>query len=365
MVTPRPLGLRMAVLAACAAAIGVAAPAAHAEKSTMVRDWPAGDRQVAQYRGETGQLCLVPFEDQAHEAGFVLMKNDAGEFGVVLSNAKTGPGAEQATFTIDGLSHSFQMVPADMQGGPLGFRSAETGEALDFLHDLYNGQTLSVSAGPYHGTYSLAGSARAITTLNQCRDSIVAEALHRTLPQPLTPSPAQTVIGPMKQGDVQLIDDGFGTFQVEASINGSAPMRFILDTGASGVSISQSLADKLIADGKMSVADYRGSTDSELADGSKQRVQIYMLRSVTIGEHTVNDVLATIGGHDDPLLLGQAVLRKFSSWSIDNQRRVLSLNDAIATPPAAAPPPQTIQASAPAAGPAMIPTAAHAAVLAG
>ena len=96
--------------------------------------------------------------------------------------------------------------------------------------------------------------------------------------------------------------------------------------------------------------------------------------SVTIGGHTVSNVLCTIGGSNDPLLLGQTVLRKFKSWSVDNQHHVLYVNDTASAPPpllapapgytvpAAAQAPIYTSVAAPAAVPAMVPVVASAAV---
>jgi hypothetical protein len=44
---------------------------------------------------------------------------------------------------------------------------------------------------------------------------------------------------------------------------------------------------------------------------------------VTIGDHTVDNVHCSVGNNNTTPLLGQEVLSKFKSWSIDNQRHVL------------------------------------------
>jgi len=46
-----------------------------------------------------------------------------------------------------------------------------------------------------------------------------------------------------------------------------------------------------------------------------------------VGDREIRDVTATISRRGSMLLLGQSFLRKFKSWSIDNRRRVLVLED--------------------------------------
>jgi hypothetical protein len=45
-----------------------------------------------------------------------------------------------------------------------------------------------------------------------------------------------------------------------------------------------------------------------------------------IRDRTLNDVIGSIAPVEGGLLLGQSFLRRFKSWSIDNQRQTLILN---------------------------------------
>ena len=55
--------------------------------------------------------------------------------------------------------------------------------------------------------------------------------------------------------------------------------------------------------------------------------QLYILHSVTIAGRTVYDVPCVVGDDNTSMLLGQSVLQKFRSWSIDNERQVLLLKE--------------------------------------
>ena len=60
-----------------------------------------------------------------------------------------------------------------------------------------------------------------------------------------------------------------------------------------------------------------------LADGSKASSHILRLRSVKVGDVTIEDVRANVTPENGPLLLGQSFLRKLKSWSMDNTRHAL------------------------------------------
>jgi clan AA aspartic protease (TIGR02281 family) len=123
-----------------------------------------------------------------------------------------------------------------------------------------------------------------------------------------------------------LVTNEAGTFDVTASLNGSAPMVFILDTGATSLVIPRDLADRLLAQSVLSPTDLVGNNTATLANGVKIAETVYKLHSVTIGGRTVHDVRCSVGPVGTGTLLGQAVLTKFRSWSIDNERHVLVLN---------------------------------------
>ena len=65
--------------------------------------------------------------------------------------------------------------------------------------------------------------------------------------------------------------------------------------------------------------------DLKLADGSTVRSSRFLLRSLTVGCQRLTNVPASIGSPMSVPLLGQSVLKRLVTWSIDNQRTVLKV----------------------------------------
>jgi predicted aspartyl protease len=60
-----------------------------------------------------------------------------------------------------------------------------------------------------------------------------------------------------------------------------------------------------------------------MADGSTVPSMRFVIRSLKVGDRTLENVIAPVAGS---LLLGQSFLSRFKSWSIDNRSRALILN---------------------------------------
>jgi clan AA aspartic protease (TIGR02281 family) len=154
------------------------------------------------------------------------------------------------------------------------------------------------------------------------------------------PPPVQTYDPPIQasapapdpQGAVQLLSDGHGTYMVDGVFNGSRTVRMVLDTGATYVSIPQEVADALMRDGTLSSGDLISTGTFTLADGSTHQEFEVRLKSISVGGVTATDVMASISPGDGAILLGQSFLRKFESWSIDNDSQQLRLGASRSAP---------------------------------
>jgi clan AA aspartic protease (TIGR02281 family) len=122
---------------------------------------------------------------------------------------------------------------------------------------------------------------------------------------------------------IQLKKHPGGGYLIAGRINGAVPVTFVLDTGASDVSIPENVARDLERAGKPS--EPLGTGTYVLADGSKVRKRRVLLRELTVGGETVSNVMASISQSGSPPLLGQTFLSKFSSWTLDNERALLVL----------------------------------------
>ncbi len=118
-----------------------------------------------------------------------------------------------------------------------------------------------------------------------------------------------------------------GTLVVPVMVDDTILLKFIVDSGASDVSIPEDVARTLMRAGKLTSSDYVGSGIAVLADGSRIPSRMFVIHSMKVGDREVRNVTATITNPRGALLLGQSFLRRFKSWSIDNRRRVLVLQN--------------------------------------
>jgi clan AA aspartic protease (TIGR02281 family) len=155
--------------------------------------------------------------------------------------------------------------------------------------------------------------------------------------------------GPVHAESIPLTRDN-GTFVVRAVVNDQITLNFTLDSGASDVSIPADVFSTLVRTGTIRKDDYLDTQVYELADGSKSRSQRVRLRSLKVGSVELRNVVASVAPQSGTLLLGQSFLSRLQSWSIDNQRHLLVMNESPArgsdeTPTASQPAPQTAPAT--------------------
>lgn len=117
-----------------------------------------------------------------------------------------------------------------------------------------------------------------------------------------------------------------GAFFVSVLINGVVYLDFTVDSGATDVSIPADVVMTLARTGTITNADFLGKQIYRLADGSTVPSVRFVIRSLKIGDLTLQNVTGNIAPVKGGLLLGQSFLSRFKSWSIDNQRHVLVLD---------------------------------------
>jgi len=102
-----------------------------------------------------------------------------------------------------------------------------------------------------------------------------------------------------------------GIRKIPVQLNGSITRYFVVDSGASIVSVPSEMVAELVQNGALAESDYMpGAAIITIADGSKARRRRFVLRSVKVGEITVNDVVAIDGGPNAMPLLGMSFLTK-------------------------------------------------------
>ena len=109
-----------------------------------------------------------------------------------------------------------------------------------------------------------------------------------------------------------------GTYEVPCSVNG-LPLKMIFDTGAADVTISLVEANFMLKNGYLSREDIKGKRNYITASGDIHEGTILRLKEVKLGEAVLKNVEASVvHSQKAPLLLGQSVLEKFGTITIDN-----------------------------------------------
>lgn len=118
-----------------------------------------------------------------------------------------------------------------------------------------------------------------------------------------------------------------GVKYVSAKINGVST-DMIFDTGCSGILISPLEAQQLIKRGLLTQDDLLGTAKSTIADGSVVEDTILNLRTLELsdGNRTIvchNVITQVSSSIAAPVLLGNGVLDRVASFTIDNENKVI------------------------------------------
>jgi len=101
---------------------------------------------------------------------------------------------------------------------------------------------------------------------------------------------------------------------------GSQAVTMLVDTGATVMSLNESVADSLVAKGE---AERTVDTTMTMADGHHATVHQIIVHDVKIGAHTLHNVRATITPENAEMLLPFPVLNQFGRFTIDSANNKL------------------------------------------
>ena len=121
-----------------------------------------------------------------------------------------------------------------------------------------------------------------------------------------------------------------GVYHVPLSINNVLTRDFVIDTGAAEVVVSEDVVASLIKSGTLKQTNYLPRQTFVLANGSRVNFPRVILNRITVGNLTVRNVPAVIVKKKGALLLGQSFLSRLGTWSLDNRRRVLIVEESSA-----------------------------------
>ncbi len=122
---------------------------------------------------------------------------------------------------------------------------------------------------------------------------------------------------------IPLIKSG-KTYFINISI-GTKRKKYILDSGASDVTIDESTYDQLVQSGVIKVRHKLPDGEYQIADGSIKTYRRTYIPEIQIGNIVIENVVATIVPNGQPLLLGKSLLDNFKTWKIDNLKNTLNV----------------------------------------
>jgi tetratricopeptide (TPR) repeat protein len=114
-----------------------------------------------------------------------------------------------------------------------------------------------------------------------------------------------------------------GVYILPVRINGVITLDFILDSGASEVTIPADVFLTLLRTGTIKDEDILPGERYQLADGSTVKSPRFNIRDLEIGGYKITNVVGSIADPRGPLLLGQSFLDKLDSWTLDNRAHTL------------------------------------------
>ena len=139
-----------------------------------------------------------------------------------------------------------------------------------------------------------------------------------TTAAPASDTPAKAPIAHAAVDSVPLVTDG-ARAAVTVTL-GAYSVNMLIETGATGVSIGPTLADKLVAAGD---AHYEGEMEVTVADGSVHKERILIVHKLSVGNHVLNDVPAGVTPVDTMMLLPFPVLNQMGRFTIDTRNNQL------------------------------------------
>jgi clan AA aspartic protease (TIGR02281 family) len=108
-------------------------------------------------------------------------------------------------------------------------------------------------------------------------------------------------------------DDGGASLHLDVGL-GASTYSFLLDTGATDLTVTEKVAAQLVADGH---AAYGHEETVTLADGTSHVEPTLMVDTATVGTHQVSNVHVLVVPNSAPMLLGMDVLNQIGRFSVD------------------------------------------------
>ncbi len=136
------------------------------------------------------------------------------------------------------------------------------------------------------------------------------------------PQMANDITGPASDTISVLSFNGMTYLKVKT---GSMVQFWLFDTGASDLLINTEMEEKLKAENILTIDNYLGTEQYEMANGSLDLCKKYKIHNVRIGNYSINNVQVAVTSKGKKIIIGKALLNKFSNWIINNTNNTLVL----------------------------------------
>jgi clan AA aspartic protease (TIGR02281 family) len=211
-------------------------------------------------------------------------------------------------------------VVADPTGTPLNIRTSPGGQVIKTLNNgtsvtIFDGASVGDGKWVYVGNYK--DGVPIGWVYRDYLDCSRTATPQRSEPGELHPPSNASISVPLsKEG---------GAYSVPVRINRTITLNFVIDSGATDVSVPADVVSTLLRTGTIDRSDFIGSQTYRLADGSTVPSMSFRLKSLQVGDVSIPNVVAALTPAEGSLLLGLSFLNRFKSWSIDNAKQALLL----------------------------------------
>jgi hypothetical protein len=106
---------------------------------------------------------------------------------------------------------------------------------------------------------------------------------------------------------------------------GSLVQIWLFDTGASDFLITTVMEGTLKKEKVLTDANYLGIGEYEMANGAIESCRRYRINNLKIGDFSVDNVIVAVSEKARRIIAGKALLNKFSSWTLNNEKNNLIL----------------------------------------
>jgi Aspartyl protease len=100
---------------------------------------------------------------------------------------------------------------------------------------------------------------------------------------------------------------------------------WLFDTGATDLLINKDMEETLKKENIITASNYIGIGEYEMANGMIDTCRKYKISNIQIGQFTINNITVAVTDKGKKIIVGKALMNKFSKWVLNNQNNTLIL----------------------------------------